>query len=43
MDVVGSLIAISLLLLVALGVAGMLLMGRPRRGPDADDADRRDR
>ncbi|WP_274607736.1 hypothetical protein [Thiohalocapsa halophila] len=39
MSLVGSLIALSLLLLAALGIAGALLMGRSSRSANADDPD----
>ncbi|WP_295885194.1 hypothetical protein [uncultured Thiohalocapsa sp.] len=42
MSLVGSLIAISLLLLAALGIAGALLMGRSSRSADARQPDRDD-
>jgi hypothetical protein len=38
-SLVGSLIAISLLLLAAVGIAGALLMGRSSRSANADDPD----
>jgi len=41
-SLVGSLIAISLLLLAALGIAGALLMGRSSRNANADDPRRHD-
>jgi hypothetical protein len=39
MSLVGSLIALSLLLLVALGIAGMFLMGGTSRDANDDDPD----
>lgn len=37
MSLVGSLIAVSLLLLAGLGIAGMFLMGRTSRDANDDD------
>jgi hypothetical protein len=42
MSLVGTLIALSLLLLAGLGIAGALLMGRSSRNANADDPDPRD-
>jgi hypothetical protein len=39
MSLVGSLIAISLLLLAALGITGAVLMGRSRRRAEGRDPD----
>ena len=42
MSLVGTLIAISLLLLAGLGIAGALLMGRSSRSANEDAPDSRD-